>query len=247
MRGIELWWRTSFFHDSISCHHTAQGGAQVRATTMLRAQLIDGLICSFAPPTTGTQARSHAIGSPMPERAPCGGSPGTAAYSGLRRAISGAVAPSQPSAPLEMPTGYIMMAATASSFAASCGLLTCVAVLHSTEKSARRNSRPVSKRSHEKARKAAELTIGKTKKLRVSSHGSAANSPANLPFGPRPQHERRTKPSTTAPAITSGASIVVASCCWYVPMPMHCSGNPRPVMLILSTSKTASKFATACV
>ena len=57
-----------------------------------------------------------------------------------------------------MPTGYIMMAATASSLAASCVSLTCVAVVHSTDKSARRNSRPVSKRSHEKARKAAELT-----------------------------------------------------------------------------------------
>ena len=51
-----------------------------------------------------------------------------------------------------------MMAAKASSLAASCGSLTCVAVVHSTDKSARRNSRPVSKRSHEKARKAAELT-----------------------------------------------------------------------------------------
>ena len=30
--------RTSFFHDSISCHHTARGEAQVRVTTMLRAQ-----------------------------------------------------------------------------------------------------------------------------------------------------------------------------------------------------------------
>ena len=52
------------------------------------------------------------------------------------------------------------MAARASSLAASCGSLTCVAVVHSTDKSARRNSRPVSKRSHEKARKAAELTCG---------------------------------------------------------------------------------------
>ena len=52
------------------------------------------------------------------------------------------------------------MAAKASFFAASCVSLTCVAVLHSTDKSARRNSRPVSKRSHEKARNAAELTCG---------------------------------------------------------------------------------------
>ena len=53
-----------------------------------------------------------------------------------------------------------MMAAKASLFAASCASLTCVAVLHSTDKSARRNSRPVSNRSHEKARNAAELTCG---------------------------------------------------------------------------------------
>jgi hypothetical protein len=135
-----------------------------------------------------------------------------------------------------------MMAAKASFLAASCTSLTCAEVLHSTDRSARRNSRPVSKRSHEKARKAAELTcrgirvctrlylevargilaydislwltIGKTKKLRVRSHGSPASSPANLSFGTRPQQERRTQPSTIAPAITSGASIVMASCCW---------------------------------
>jgi hypothetical protein len=53
-----------------------------------------------------------------------------------------------------------MMAAQASFLAASCASLKCPAVLHSTDKSARRNSRPVSKRSHEKARKAAELTCG---------------------------------------------------------------------------------------
>jgi len=52
------------------------------------------------------------------------------------------------------------MAAKASLFAASCVSLTCVAVLHSTDKSARRNSWPVSKGSHEKARNAAELTYG---------------------------------------------------------------------------------------
>ena len=39
--AVELWWRTSFFHDSISCHHTVRGEAQVRAATMLRAQLIE--------------------------------------------------------------------------------------------------------------------------------------------------------------------------------------------------------------
>ena len=58
----------------------------------------------------------------------------------------------------EIPTGKIMIAAIARLLAASCSSLTCVVVLHSTDKSARRNSRPVSKRSHEKARKAAELT-----------------------------------------------------------------------------------------
>ena len=58
----------------------------------------------------------------------------------------------------EIPTGKIMIAAIARLLAASCSSLTCVVVLHSTDKSARRNSRPVSKRSHENARKAAELT-----------------------------------------------------------------------------------------
>ena len=42
--------------------------------------------------------------------------------------------------------------------AASCSGLVKAAVVHSTEKSARRKARPVSNSSHEKARKAAEET-----------------------------------------------------------------------------------------
>ena len=59
-----------------------------------------------------------------------------------------------------------------------------------------------------------QLTIGNTKKLSMSSHGSASRSPANLPLAPPPDQERRTKPSTMPAAIPMGTSIVVASCCW---------------------------------
>ena len=48
-----------------------------------------------------------------------------------------------------------------------------------------------------------------------------------------------------AMAMATGASIVKASCCSYVPSPRHCSGRPMPVMLMLRISNTESRLATA--
>ena len=69
-----------------------------------------------------------------------------------------------------------------------------------------------------------------------------------LDFSPTPlplQLLRSRKTPSRRAAKARGTSIVVTSCCSYVPRPRHCSGSPMPPMLMLKSSKMESRVATA--